>query len=169
MPEQFSHCSYCGARYQPDQPWPRVCSTCNNITFRNPLPVVVTLVPCLQGVLLVRRAIPPRLGQLALPGGYIDYGESWQQAAAREVNEETGLLLNPADIQVFAVRSAPDSTLIIVGIAPLQADPPLAFTSDEVSEIVFARQPVELAFPLHTEALQRYLTQIQGAIDHVTH
>lgn len=157
--ELNSHCSYCGAAFAKDQPWPRLCTACGNISFRNPLPVVVSLVPCESGVLLVRRAIPPRLGHLALPGGFIDYGESWQQAAAREVNEETGLLIDPGEIQVFTVRSAPDSTLIIVGITHLQPDPPLAFANKEVSEIVFTRQPIELAFPLHTEALRRYLTQ----------
>lgn len=162
MTEQYSHCSYCGAAYKQDQPWPRMCAACGNLTFRNPLPVVVTLVPCEQGVLLVRRNIPPRLGQLALPGGFIDYGESWQQAAAREVAEETGLVLDPDVIQVFAVRSAPDSTLIIVGIAPPQPDPPPGFTSPEVSELVFACQPLPLAFPLHTASLQRYFSIQKG-------
>jgi ADP-ribose pyrophosphatase YjhB (NUDIX family) len=47
-------------------------------------------------VLLVRRNIEPQIGQLALPGGYMNLGETWQQAGARELFEETGTIIRPA-------------------------------------------------------------------------
>jgi 8-oxo-dGTP diphosphatase len=43
-------------------------------------------------LLLIRRKNPPFQGQYALPGGYVDYGESTEHAAARELKEETSLV-----------------------------------------------------------------------------
>ncbi len=50
-------------------------------------------VVCLRGdeVLLIRRGTPPRLGEWSLPGGRIEYGERAQDAALRELHEETGV------------------------------------------------------------------------------
>lgn len=57
---------------------------------RNPYPTVdVVIHDPLRGVVLVARRNPPR--GWALPGGFIDYGETVEQAAVREAREETGL------------------------------------------------------------------------------
>ena len=82
MMQKNSHCSYCGARFAEDGPWPRRCAACANVSYLNPLPVAVLLQPVDDGLLVIRRAIAP-VGRLALPGGFIDVGESWQAAAAR--------------------------------------------------------------------------------------
>ena len=80
-----SHCSYCGQRFSHDQPWPRQCAKCGNISFVNPIPVVIVLVPVDDGVLVVRRSQEPGSGVLALPGGFVELGETWQETGAREV------------------------------------------------------------------------------------
>src|SRR5205085_2744337 len=74
-----------------------------------------------DGVLAVRGAIEPRKGQLALPGGFVDLGESWQQAGARELREETGIVIDPGEIRDFRVLSAPDGTVLIFGVAGKRA------------------------------------------------
>ena len=48
-----------------------------------------------QKVLLIRRGKPPRQGEWSIPGGKQKLGETLQQAARREVQEETGLKLGP--------------------------------------------------------------------------
>lgn len=58
--------------------------------FRNPVPTVDIIIEMGEGqIVLIERKNPP-LGW-AIPGGYVDYGESFEDAAAREAKEETSL------------------------------------------------------------------------------
>ncbi len=158
MGKRNSHCSFCGQAFEPAAPWPRTCNRCGQVSYLNPLPVAVALAPVDDGLLAVRRGIEPGRGRLALPGGYINLGETWQQACAREVNEETGLTLDPAEIREFAVRSAPDNALLIFGLArPRRLADLLPFTLDaETLECLILKQPEELAFSLHTAVVKDY-------------
>jgi ADP-ribose pyrophosphatase YjhB (NUDIX family) len=148
-----SHCSYCGNAFPADAPWPRRCAVCDNWSFVNPIPVAVAVVPVDGGVLAVRRNIEPRKGSLSLPGGYIELGESWQQAAAREVWEEAGVRIDAATLREFRVFSAPEGAIIICCLAaPLRlADLDVFSAGDEATERVVLTQPAEMTFPLHTE------------------
>lgn len=115
-------------------------------------------------MLLVRRGIEPQWGKLALPGGFIDLGESWQVAGAREVLEETGVTIDPAHIREFGVRSTPGEALLIFGLAaPLTgSDLPPFVPVTETLERVIATEPVELAFPFHTEMMRRFFAGGEG-------
>ena len=159
---QHSHCSFCGAAYE-RLLWPRVCARCGNITWRNPLPVAVLAVPVLQdgrvGVVTIRRDIEPKRGLLALPGGFMEVDESWQQSCVRELLEESGVQVDAAHVMLHAVHSSPSGNLVVFGRAPLlrAADlPPFAGNSEASGrEILFV--PTELAFPLHTLVLTQML------------
>ncbi|NLW80956.1 MAG: NUDIX hydrolase [Desulfovibrionales bacterium] len=74
------------------------CPHCNGaIAARNPFPTVdVVLHRPESGVLLIERRNPPY--GWALPGGFVDYGESVEHAAVRECQEETGLEVRLTDL-----------------------------------------------------------------------
>jgi ADP-ribose pyrophosphatase YjhB (NUDIX family) len=148
-----SHCSYCGHPFGIGDAWPRHCSHCGNISFLNPIPVAVVLLPVDEGLIVIRRGIEPRKGMLALPGGYINLGESWQEAAAREVYEETGIALKTHEVREFGVRSADDGTLLIFALAKPRTSQeiPLFKPTDETTERAVLTEPMDLAFALHTE------------------
>ncbi len=58
---------------------------------------------------MVRRALPGEgQGKLALPGGYQMLGQTWQEAGAQEVLEETGVIIRPEALQVVTVETTPD-------------------------------------------------------------
>ena len=165
MHQKDAHCSYCGRRYPPDLAWPRTCGRCKNVAYRNPLPVAVVLVPVGDGLLVVRRGIEPAKGKLALPGGYVDFGETWQQAGAREVFEETGLRLDPAEIADFRVRSSPVGVLVVFGLARKRTrrQLPKFVANPEVAELAVLGGREELAFPLHTDAVADYFARRRKA------
>lgn len=92
--------------------------------LRNPAPTVDTLIETPGGLVLIQRAHPP-LGW-AIPGGFIDLGETAEEAAIREAKEETGLDITL--IEQFAVYSDPARdarrhTLSIVFIARAEGVP----------------------------------------------
>jgi 8-oxo-dGTP pyrophosphatase MutT (NUDIX family) len=161
-----THCSYCGTAFAAEQAWPRLCAGCQNITYQNPLPVAVMLIPIEEdGLLLIRRTIPPRVGDLALPGGFIGLGETWQEAGAREVLEETGLTVDPAEVRLYdAGTSTAGGFLLVFGIVPprTRADLAAYTETDETSELIVATEHVELAFPLHNEVAQRFWREREG-------
>ena len=158
MPDRHAYCGFCGHAFAADAPWPRTCEACGQISYRNPLPVAVGLVPVDDGLLVVRRGIEPGRGRLALPGGFINFGESWQAACAREVNEETGVVIDPGLVLAFSVRSAPDGTLLVFGLAaPFRREELPPFKLDaETLECLVLTTPAELAFSLHTAVVADY-------------
>jgi ADP-ribose pyrophosphatase YjhB (NUDIX family) len=157
MREKHSHCGYCGTPFAAGAPWPRLCPACNNTSYRNPLPVVVTLQPIDAGLVVIRRNIEPSKGTLTLPGGYLDRGESWQQGGRRELLEETGIEISAADLVLYDVQNGLDDTLVIFGLAtPRPREVLKPFRSEETQEVLLIERPMELGFPLHTEVVGRY-------------
>lgn len=128
------------------------------------MPVAVVLLPVSYadgrtGIVVVRRDIEPFRGDIALPGGFIETGESWRQAAVRELQEETGLLAEADDVGLFDVHSSYNGrTLLIFGLLPprpAEGLPP-STPNAEVTEWLVLTGPTQLCFPTHTDALAAY-------------
>jgi ADP-ribose pyrophosphatase YjhB (NUDIX family) len=89
----MNFCNQCGAKVEfrippGDHLARHVCDSCGTIHYQNPR-LVVGCVPEYEGkILLCRRGIEPRRGFWTVPAGFMENGETLQQAAARETHEE---------------------------------------------------------------------------------
>jgi ADP-ribose pyrophosphatase YjhB (NUDIX family) len=105
-------CPECGSelqtRWQDREARTRaVCTVCNEVRYENPRVLVATVVSFQNRLLLCRRAEQPSIGRWNLPSGFLELGEALEMAAAREVAEETGVVISPNDLQLYAVTSLP--------------------------------------------------------------
>ncbi|MCF2136598.1 MAG: NUDIX hydrolase [Candidatus Thorarchaeota archaeon] len=74
--------------------------------YRSPTPTVDVAIIDGENIILVKRGHEPHKGSWVLPGGFIEYGETAEEAAVREVLEETGVSVRLVDI--LGVYSAPE-------------------------------------------------------------
>ena len=111
-------CPSCGGglelRVLPDEERPRhVCMTCGRIEYINPK-IVAAVLPVNAGrVLLLRRAIEPRAGTWVFPGGFVEWGETMEEAAAREALEEVGATVEVGPVLGGYSRRGPGVVIVV--------------------------------------------------------
>jgi ADP-ribose pyrophosphatase YjhB (NUDIX family) len=171
-------CSFCGTAYETPLRYPRTCTACKTQIWANPIPVSVVLVPVVKdgrtGLLVVRRAIEPRKDKLAIVGGFLEEHETWAEGGAREVREETGVVVDATKLVPFWFTSTdprPNRVLLFSVAAPLDAGSLGPYVRDkETSERGLVFGPGGLvdvfAFPLHAEAARRFFTERGITGDH---
>ncbi len=143
------------------------CPNCNHeiTVYRNPIPTVDIIIEREGKIILVKRKNPP-FGW-AIPGGFVDYGESFETAAAREAKEECSVTLT--SLQQFHTYSDPHRdprmhTATTVFIATAEGTPVAA---DDAAELAFFTRdtlPEEIPFD-HREILTDYFQSRKGKGD----
>ena len=142
---------------------PRLVCPEGHVTWRNPR-VVVGAVPVQAGkVFLARRAIEPALGRWTYPGGFLEVGESAQEGARRETEEETELRIEVG--RLIGVYSRPHAGIVsIVYEADVVGGSP--HPAAETSEVrAFGPDEIpwdELAFSTVESALRDWVASLPG-------
>ena len=137
----------------------RKCPRCGEKLeqYRNPVPTVDVIIELDgKGIVLIQRKNPPY--GWALPGGFVDYGESLEDAAVREAKEETSLdvtLLKQFHTYSDPKRDPRQHTITTVYVAKAKGAPKAADDAVEIGIFQKDSLPEEMAFD-HREILRDY-------------
>jgi 8-oxo-dGTP diphosphatase len=115
----YTFCPRCGARLEPrfiDGRERPACPRCDFVDYENAKPCVGVLVVDAGKVLLVERAIEPFKGYWDIPGGFLESDEHPAEGAKREMLEETGLVVEPAEVLGFWVDDYGDEEFTALNI-----------------------------------------------------
>jgi ADP-ribose pyrophosphatase YjhB (NUDIX family) len=126
--------------------------------YRNPVPTVDIIIEYMGGLVLIRRNNPPE--GWALPGGFVDYGETLEAAAVREAKEETGLdvkLIRQFHTYSDPSRDPRQHTISTVFVAEASGKAAAGDDAGEIGVFSGADLPDDLAFD-HKQILEDYYT-----------
>jgi len=162
------YCSNCGARVVEKIPAGDnrirfVCESCNTIHYQNPN-IVAGCIPQWQDrLLLCRRAIEPRYGLWTLPAGFMENGESTEQAAARETWEEARARVE--SMKLYGIYSIPHINQVYMMFrAHLQTED-FEPGPESLDVGLFAAHEIpwdKLAFPVVKQTLEHYCSDLES-------
>ncbi|MBT8422093.1 MAG: NUDIX hydrolase [Gammaproteobacteria bacterium] len=158
-------CSACGAevtiaRPEGDHQFRYVCTACAEVHYENPKVVVGCVAEHEGGILLCKRAIPPRRGYWTLPAGFMELGESMSHGAARETREEAC-----ADVTIGALLASVNilsAGQVHVFFRAVLPRPEFASGPESLDVQLVAPNDLpwdEMAFTSNRIALEQYLWQ----------
>ncbi|MBI1797372.1 MAG: NUDIX hydrolase [Candidatus Eisenbacteria bacterium] len=156
------HCPRCGTRLvrRDDHGRPRpTCPACGFIHYRNPAPAAGVILAGRAGVLMVRRRYDPAAGAWCLPAGFMEYGETPERCAVRELREETGVKARLTGLfGVYAGLDDPRVRSVLILYTAERVAGRVAPGDDAIEARYFglARLPRRIAFASHRTALAEF-------------
>ena len=160
---EYRFCPRCGGGLdrrvvKSNEPKRLVCRVCSFIFYQDPKVVAGTIFTLEGGIVLLKRGVEPALGKWVFPSGYVDRGETVQDAAIRETKEESHLdvKLGPL-LNVYSYSRAPN--VIIVYTAEVTGGK-LAAADESLEARIFSSDEIpwqDLAFDSTKDALNDYI------------
>jgi len=164
----FRYCIQCGGRLHTRKDargaTRLLCRDCRAVEYQNPKPTVGLLLVCRRELLLVRRARAPFQGWWDLPGGFVERGESLEEALAREVEEEIGVRMKGFVFSGSAadVYAAGEPTLGVYFTKRITSKPDTraADDVDETRWFSFLALPSRIAFAGQRRVIAHFLRSV---------
>ena len=142
------------------------CESCGAIHYAKHSVVSGCVATWNGRLLLCKRAIEPFYGMWTLPGGYVEIGETLQEAARREAQEEAGAQIG--DLRLLALYNLPMFSEVYALFAARLLQPDIAGGSESLEVQLVAPEDIDwqsLAFPMVREALRHWLIREHDRVD----
>jgi ADP-ribose pyrophosphatase YjhB (NUDIX family) len=140
--KEYNYCPICATPLQTgviEGRERKYCPKCDFVDYKNPLPVALAVAVKGKKFLLIKRGIPPKKGMWASPSGFIETGETPEEACLRELKEETGV--SGEIVKLIGVVRREDKEIygdmLIVQYLVKVNDGKLALPKDEVQDAGF--------------------------------
>lgn len=158
----YRFCPRCGGALawkilKESEPQRLVCQACAFVFYLDPKVAAGAICRMDGGVVLLRRGIEPGYGLWVYPGGYVDRGESLEEAAVREAREEVGLEIRLTGL--INAYSYPGRPVIVVVFAADVIGGALTRGEEALDAQVFPETAIpwgDLAFRSTTDALKEF-------------
>jgi 8-oxo-dGTP diphosphatase len=168
----YRFCPWCAAelaRRELDGRTRLICDTpnCDFVFYHNPIPGSGAIIYTEQGVLLVKRAHPPRVGFWCLPAGYMEWDESPKEAAIRETQEETGLIIEIDGLfDVYSGDDDPRTNAILTLYEAHIVGGQLEAGDDAMDAAFFTFEniPDNIAFVAHVLAIEELQKRVEAGV-----
>jgi 8-oxo-dGTP diphosphatase len=158
--EQARFCPRCGNPAEIDYPRSISCPHCGYGAYYNPKPVAAAIPVTASGeIVLLKRGFEPGKDLWTFPGGFVDLGESVEEAALREVREEIHVDVDLTGL-VGVYSRAQDRVVLVVFAATIADEPQTTPEAPQVQSFAPDEIPwQELAFWSTTDALKDFLAR----------
>jgi len=162
MIQKKKYCSHCGgilSLKKEDNVVRDHCPECDQFFYENPLPVASNILFKNREILLVKRKFDPFKGLWCLPMGFAESGEIIEDAALRELNEETGLkgkIIGLIDVMSGSSETYGDLLFLTFETEWIAGDAVVGDDAESVGFFAFDNLP-ELAFDSNKQAIRKYL------------
>ncbi|MDA1189943.1 MAG: NUDIX domain-containing protein [Chloroflexi bacterium] len=159
MQHGIKFCQHCGNRLSEasiEGKTRQHCAECGHVVFLDPKLAAVVLIGEERRLLMVKRGVEPALGAWAFPSGYVDRGESVEQAAVREVQEETGLVVELNTMVGLYSRAESHVVLAVYDARITGGGLRAGYDAEEVDWFSLGKLP-PLPFPHDTQILSDWL------------
>lgn len=139
------------------------CAACGYVHYENPKVLVACLASFENKVLWMQRAHEPFRGGWTIPFGFMERGETLQQAAARELYEETRVELAPESLNLYTVGTLQWMSEVHVVFRGRMASPQFGIGEEAMDVALFAEDEVpwdQCAFPQSEAATRQFYREL---------
>ena len=141
-----------------------LCPLCGHVAYENPKILVACFATWGDKVVWMKRATDPQKGFWSIPSGFMEKGETPEQAAARELWEETGARINPQDMELYLMGSLPFISEVYLAFRGPLTSPELVKGEESLDVGLFSLEDApwtETAYPQVIESIEQFYSDHQ--------
>ena len=169
MSSEIKYCCQCAAELSnsvvPGDTHKRMfCRQCGYVAYENPKILVTCFATWGDQLVWMKRATNPQKGAWAIPSGFMEKGETPEEAAARELWEETGARIDPKKLELFLLGSLPSISEVYLAFRGPLESPELVAGEESLDVGLFSVEDApwnEIAYPEVVQSVQQFYSDHQ--------